>query len=72
MTKYSWALKGITFMFFIWVLIYIGIPYFDDTKPMEPEKNIWNLIIAIPAGVAFGWYRYKYLKERLDRRKDNK
>lgn len=72
MTKYSWALKGVAFMFFIWFLIYIGIPYFDDAKPMEPEKNIWNLIIAIPAGVAFGWYRYKYLKERMDKRKGNK
>lgn len=68
MAKYNWAIKGIIFMIVIWLIIYIGIPMFDDTKPMEPEKNILNLIIAIPAGVAFGWYRYKYLKERMEKK----
>ncbi len=68
MAKYSWALRGIGFMLLIWFLIYIGIPYFDETKPMEPEKNLLNLVIALPAGVAFGWYRYKYLKEKLAKR----
>ncbi|MEC7754420.1 hypothetical protein [Roseivirga sp. UBA1976] len=65
MRKYNWAVKGVIFMLAVWLVIYIGIPYFDDTKPMEPEKNLINLIIAIPAGVAFGWYRYKYLKEKF-------
>ena len=71
MAKYKWAIKGIIFMIVIWLIIYIAIPMFDDTKPMEPEKNILNLIIAIPAGVAFGWYRYKFLKEKLEKRKEN-
>lgn len=68
MTKYNWALKGILYMLVIWLIIYVGIPLFDDTKPLEPEKNLLNLVIAIPAGVAFGWYRYKYLKEKLEKR----
>ena len=71
MAKYNWAIKGIIFMIVIWLIIYIGIPLFDDTKPMDPEQNIINLIIAIPAGVAFGWYRYKFLKEKLEKRKEN-
>lgn len=70
MAKYNWALKGILYMLVIWLIIYIGIPLIDDTKPMEPEKNLLNLVIAIPAGVAFGWYRYKYLKEKLERREN--
>jgi len=67
MQKYNWALKGILYMIVIWLIIYIGIPYFDETKPMEPEKNLWNLLIALPAGVAFGWYRYKFMKEKLEK-----
>lgn len=68
MTKYNWALKGIIYMIVIWLIIYIGIPLVDEEKPMEPEKNLLNLVIAIPAGVAFGWYRFKFLKEKLERK----
>lgn len=71
MTKIHWALKGILFMIVIWLIVYVGIPYFDTEKPMEPENNLLNLLIALPAGIGYGYYRYKYLPERMKRRNNS-
>ncbi len=70
MTKIHWALKGILFMVVIWLIVYVGIPYFDAEKPMEVENNLLNLLIALPAGVGYGYYRYKYLPARMKARKN--
>lgn len=70
MKNIHWALKGILFMIVIWLIVYIGIPYFDAEKPMAPEKNLFNLLIALPAGIAYGYYRYKYLPERIKKRRE--
>lgn len=70
MTKIHWALKGILFMVVIWLIVYVGIPYFDAEKPMEVENNLLNLFIALPAGVGYGYYRYKYLPARMKARKN--
>lgn len=56
-------------MVVIWLIVYVGIPYFDAEKPMEVENNLLNLLIALPAGVGYGYYRYKYLPARMKARK---
>ena len=63
----SWIWKGVLYGIALWVIIYVGIPYFDAEVPMEPEKKLLHLLFAIPAGVAWGYYRFEVLPKRMEK-----
>lgn len=60
----SWIWKGVLYGLALWLIIYIAVPYFDAEVPLEPEKYGLHLLFAIPAGIAWGYYRFKILPKR--------
>jgi len=70
MNNKSWILKGVFYGVALWVIIYVGIPYFDEEVPLEPENKLLHLLFAVPAGIAWGYYRFVVLPKRMEKFKD--
>ena len=61
----SWVWKGVLYGIALWTVLYIGIPYFDETLPIAPENHWLELIFAIPAGIAWGYYRFVVIPRKM-------
>lgn len=58
-------MKGALYGIALWLIIYVIVPYVDTEVPLEPGKYLLHLIFAIPAGIAWGYYRFIILPKRL-------
>lgn len=65
-----WIWKGLAFGLFLWVFMYVGLPYFDEKIPLEPEKNLLHLLFALPAGIAWGYFRFVVIPKKAGRYKE--
>lgn len=72
MKNRSWILKGVLYGIVLWTIVYVGLPYFDPEVPMEPEAHLLHLLFAIPAGIAWGYYRFVMLPKKMKKFEDKK
>lgn len=61
----SWLWRGALYGAVLWLVIYVAVPYFDAEVPLEPEKYLVHLLFAVPAGIVWGYYRFKMLPKRM-------
>jgi hypothetical protein len=70
MKNKGWILRGIGYGLALWLIVYVLVPYIDADVPLEPEKYWLHLLFAVPAGIAWGYYRFVMLPKRMKKRKD--
>jgi len=70
MKNRGWILRGIGYGLALWLIVYVAVPYMDAEVPLEPEKYWLHLLFAIPAGIAWGYYRFVILPKRMKKRED--
>lgn len=71
MKNKPWIWRGILYGIALWTIVYVVVPYVDADVPLEPEKYWLHLIFAVPAGIAWGYYRFVMLPKRMKKRQDN-
>lgn len=69
MKKYGWLIKGAIFGLLMWLMVYVIFPNFNEAEVVEPEKHLLELLFAFPAGILWGYYRFKVLPKRLNKNK---
>ncbi len=71
MKNYAWLIKGSIFGLLMWLMVYVIFPNFNEAEVVEPEKHLLELLFAFPAGILWGYYRFKVLPKRLNKNKEN-